>query len=329
MSACAVLFGLQSCANDIEIFTDYQENAVIYGLLDLQSNTQFIKVGKAFLNPNVSAKVVAQVPDSLYFSEIIVKLIEEQTGREIILNKTDSIPKDTGYFQNQSNVLYATNEKLNLSNTYRLYVNNPSTGYTATARTIMVGTPNVNFPVSNNNRFWSTTPELSIQLRFVNGLNAKSQDATFEFWVEEFPDFDTTQKVVKKLTWRFVRNLRNDQTAPGNRASVTPGVGLYEFFLGNVLNGALNPDPAYQRRIIRTDFVLYSASQDLIDYVDASVPTIGIVQKQVEFSNIDNGIGLFTSRNSFRISNIEIDLATILYFSDNRYPQYHRVRMVQ
>lgn len=323
------LIGLQSCANDIEIFTDYQENAVIYGLLDLQSNTQYIKVGKAFLNPNTSAKDVAQISDSLYYEDIIVKLIEEQTGREILLNKIDSIPKDTGYFQNQSNILYATNENLVPANSYRLFVQNPASGYTASARTNIVGTPNVNFPVSNGNKFWSTTPELSIQLRFVNGANAKSQDAFFEFWVEEFPDFDTTQKVVKKLSWRFVTNLRNDQTTPKNRASVTPGVGLYEFFLGNVLNGVLNPDSAYQRRIIRTDFVLYSASQDLIDYVDASVPSIGIVQKQVEFSNIENGIGLFTSRNTFRISNITLDPATILFFSDNRYPKYNRVRLVE
>lgn len=321
------ILGLGSCANDIDIFTDYKEQAVVYGLLDLGQPVQYLKVGRTFLNPNATAAQVAQISDSLYFKNVIVKLIDESNNKEIIFNKVDSIPKDSGFFQNKENILFASAEQLNPTSSYRLFIQNTETGYTATGKTLIVGMPMVTFPVSLNNRFWSVAPDMSIQLRFSNGNNAKQQDAYFEFWVEDFDPSNPSSKELKFLRWRFVRNLKNETTTPGARVNVSQGSGFYEFFLSNIENGVFNPDSNYIRRIVKTDFVLYSASQDLVDYVDAATPGIGIVQKQTEFSNIDNGMGLFSSRSTLRIPNIIIDSASIDFFNSNRFPQYNVVRM--
>jgi hypothetical protein len=328
IASLITLIGFGSCANDIDIFTEYKEQAVIYGLIDLSEPVQYIKVGRTFLNPNATAAQIAQISDSLYFKDVVVKLIEENNGREIILSRVDSIPKDSGYFQNKENILYATAESINPSASYRLFVQNPITGYAASAKTLIVGVPFVSFPVSLNNRYWSVAPELSIQLRFNSGINAKQQDAYFEFWVEEFDVLTPSIKELKHLRWRFVRNLKNETTSPGSKVNVSPGAGFYDFFLANLENGIFKSDSNYVRRIVKTDFVLYSASQDLVDYVEASTPGIGIVQKQTEYSNIENGIGLFSSRSTLRIPNVIIDSVSIAFFNSNRYPQYNKVRMV-
>ncbi|MBX2986026.1 MAG: hypothetical protein LC109_05590 [Bacteroidia bacterium] len=327
-----VTFSQQSCNNEIDVFTEYKEQAVVYGLLDLSQQTQYLKIGRTFLNPNASAHQVAQIKDSLYFEDATVKLVEEQTGREIIFHPTDSIPKDSGFFQNSSNIIYASHDSIFPKYSYRLWIKDNKTGYSATGRTVIVERPVINYPVSNANPFWSVSPKLNINLRFVNGLHAKSQDAFFEFWVAEFPESDTTQTTIKKITWRFASNIVNESGAPylpANCITVVPGVGFFDFFLGNMDNGVFNTDPAIQRRIVRTDFILISASQDLSDYVAASTPSIGIVQKQTDYSNIENGLGLFTSRNTSRVSKITIDPASIEFFNSPTYPKYRVLRMIQ
>jgi hypothetical protein len=309
------------CKNDIDIFTDYKEQAVIYGLIDLGLDVQHIRISRTFLNPNVPAKNVAQIPDSLYFDDLEVKLINEQSGTVIQLNSVDTIPKDTGFFQSQVNILFATDAPIQRGEIYRLEVKNPKTGYFASARTALVDRPIVLFPVSVANPNLTITPDLSIQLRFTNGNNAKSHDAAFEFWIHEFPKSDTTQKKLIRLDWRFAKDIRNESTTPSNRVRITPEINFYDFF-----KASLSEDETVFRRIIRTDFVLYSASQDLTDFVDASRPSIGIVQKQTDYSNIDNAIGVFTSRHTYRQSNISIDDVTIANF--NR-PDYKMLGIIR
>lgn len=332
---CLVLIPLviqQSCKNDIEVFTEYKEQAIVYGLLDLSQETQYLKIQRTFLNPNSTAHEIAQLKDSLYFEDASVKLIEEQTGKEIEFQRIDSIPKDSGFFQNSTNYLYASNVLLDAKYTYRLLIKNNKTGYTATGRTQIVRAPIVNFPVSINNPFFSVSPKLNVNLRFVNGLNAKSQDAYFEFTVAEFPESDTTQTTFKKIQWHFVTNLVNEGGAPympGNRATSVPGIGFYDFFLGNMDNGVFNKDKYVQRRIVRTDFVLISASQDLADFVAASTPSIGIVQKQIDFSNVQNGLGIFSSRYTYRVNKVAIDPAIIGYFNSLDYKKYNVLRFIE
>lgn len=311
-----------SCSNEIDIFTDYKEQAAVYSFLDLGSDVQFIRVGRTFLNPGIPASAVAKEADSIYFRNLIVKLIHEQSGNEFTFQTTDTIPKDTGYFAHVPNLLYANQMQLMQGGTYRLIIQNPETGYTASGRTSIVEAPIVSFPVSPSNPNLSISPFLDIQLRFFNGRNARSHNAVFDFWVEEFPKSDTTQKTVSKLSWRFANNIRNEQLEPNNRVRTTPGINFYEFF-----KNSLPIDTSRFRRIIRTDFILYSASQDLTDFIDASTPSIGIVQKQTDFSNIENGIGIFTSRHTFKVKNIALDPATIAFF--NALPDYKDLQIIR
>ena len=319
---------MQSCRNDIDIFTDKEEQFVIYGLLDISQPVQYIKIGRTFLNPNISAKEIAQIRDSLYFEELIVKLINNQTGEEIFLNKIDSIPKDSGFFQNQVNILYATSEILDNQSVYTLSVTNPKTDLTAIGQTKIVNSPHVSFPISVGHRVMTFDPVYPpIELRCVIGSNAFNHDAHFEFWLEEFSIVDSTQKKVIHLDWKFTSNIKTQKGNP-NISSVTPGLGFYEFFLENYYNGVFNNDTSMRRRIARTDFVLYSASQDLSDFVEASSVGISIIQKQTVYSNIQNGIGLFSSRHTTRISNVKLDELSLHYFNNRYYPKYKVLKIV-
>jgi hypothetical protein len=53
----------------------------------------------------------------------------------------------------------------------------------------------------------------------------------------------------------------------------------------------------------------------LLDYISVNEPSIGIVQKQAEYSNIDGGLGLFASRCTQTIDRVPIHAASISYMA--------------
>ena len=55
-------------------------------------------------------------------------------------------------------------------------------------------------------------------------------------------------------------------------------------------------------------------AQDLKTYIDVNQPFSGIVQERPVFSNIDNGVGLFSSRYTYdEIKGIELTNSTLNY----------------
>jgi hypothetical protein len=62
-----------------------------------------------------------------------------------------------------------------------------------------------------------------------------------------------------------------------------------------------------ERQPIDMGLYLYAGGEDLFTYVEVNQPSIGIVQKKPEFSNIDNGLGIFSSMNIKAFDHVTID----------------------
>ena len=65
------------------------------------------------------------------------------------------------------------------------------------------------------------------------------------------------------------------------------------------------------------DLYLTAGTEDLNTYMQVNEPITGVVQQRPTFTNINNGIGLFTSRYSIIKEGIEIDYDTKKYVRDN------------
>ena len=55
----------------------------------------------------------------------------------------------------------------------------------------------------------------------------------------------------------------------------------------------------------------YAGGESLVDYISVNEPSIGIVQKIADYSNVTGGTGLFGSRCQQGIYNVPIEPATI------------------
>ena len=70
---CSILFLASSCDNTLVVTSPYENIPIIYGTLNPNSDTQYVRIGKAYLGqdgPNGGLNN----PDSLYYSDLIVQL---------------------------------------------------------------------------------------------------------------------------------------------------------------------------------------------------------------------------------------------------------------
>ena len=70
-----LLTSLFACKNDIDINAPYKDVAIVYGFLDQNQGTQYIRIEKLYQNSSTQTTAEgAQYPDSLYFDSLYVKI---------------------------------------------------------------------------------------------------------------------------------------------------------------------------------------------------------------------------------------------------------------
>lgn len=314
MKPCSRIFTLLflpfvflSCSNELEVLAPYEENASVVALLDPNQTWQFIKINKVFTNPDAKATDVAGIADSLYFDTLDTWITEEETGRIIPLTRANIALKDSGVFATSPNYLYVTNENITPNYRYRLNIVLPN-GKRLTALTNLSYTPFVAYPVTPIQRVLTVqnTSTNSFTLQFVTPRNGKIFDAYLNFRYLEINKSDTTQKTEKSVSWRILRSFRS-VSDKGNESVIyrLPGALFFEFVAGNI-----EVDPNVIRRFLPCEFSMIAGNLELDNYIQSSAPSIGIVQKQSEYSNIRDGIGIFASRNTYFLNNITLSEVT-------------------
>jgi hypothetical protein len=101
-------FILLSCDTSLNVNADYKNIPVVFSLLDKNDTIQYVKLNKAFLG-NTSVSEMAQVSDSLNYNEASVRIIKYYNNNVVgtyVFDRTDTIPKDEGYFANDNNIIY-------------------------------------------------------------------------------------------------------------------------------------------------------------------------------------------------------------------------------
>jgi hypothetical protein len=125
-SLLASLVVVNACSSDVELYADYKDVAIIYAMLDHRSDTNYVKITRAFCGTNddpIDASKVALIYDSSnYPGKLDTRIIElrstyggsyESTGREIILDTMTIRNKEEGVFYAPDQMVYYTTEPLN------------------------------------------------------------------------------------------------------------------------------------------------------------------------------------------------------------------------
>ena len=101
---------IAACDNELELVSEYENIPITYGLLNRSDTAQYIRVEKAFVDPAKSALLLAQEPDSLYYEDLVVQLVNRSLNETYTLERVDGnlegYPRDTGIFANSPNWMY-------------------------------------------------------------------------------------------------------------------------------------------------------------------------------------------------------------------------------
>lgn len=309
-------FAFSACETDFEVISDWKEIPIVYGVLDQSQSVQYIKINKAFLG-EVDALEAAQVADSLYFPESMsVRLKSFRfTGNvtpnnynvntevdfvnndllERVTLESEGIEKEEGTFANDPAYVYKYTRELNEEYGYLLEFTTPQ-GNVVKAYTPIVEEFNIIKP-SEDQQFdlEITSNKTDWEVRWNNAENAAIFDITMKFDYYEAPTSNIDDKTFKTIYYTPIRNF-DVVTNSINSNYYSRLISKDAFYA--YLNSVIEEDASLVRVISDIEFIIYGASEEMKNYINANAAQTGINAGQVkpEYSNIDGGIGLFTTR---------------------------------
>lgn len=300
-----------ACANDIELNAPQKEIAVVYGLLSPQDDVHYIRIERAFLESNTSAIELAQRPDQLYFENLNVELLRLRDGKIIPLQEADGtvdgIERDAGIFATTPNILYkVANNQLDLQQgeEYQLVIRQAGQEEAlATATTTIVGDVRLNRPIPGNNKLPLRLEEDELfTVLWAADETASFFDLKMTIHLEEQQADNLLNQ--RSLTWTIAKNIT---AIDGPNRIDFEGIEFYKF-----LANTLADQPVRSRRIQAIDIRIDIGGEALFNYINVGQANTGITSSQIipTFTNIENGLGIFSSRNQLLEEGFAIDAIT-------------------
>ena len=297
-----VLFFI-SCKSDFPVNAEWEEIVVVYGLLDASKDTQYIRINKAYLGEE-DALLLAQNSDSLNFKDSLYVQIHKLGFNDNIIMSipmdTIVIDKEDGLFANDNNIIYraiTSNGFLTDNNRYGLTIRNTNTGNEVSSSTEIIddfsfsgqveGLPRISFynPQPDPNVDSSIVfPGQTILWEEVNNGEIYQLDLKFNY-VED--------NVEKSLTWSQPLQTTDGLDMQSKLESI-------KFF--NFLRQSLTKDDSVERYFVDVELLMTVGTSALNTYIKVNEPVTGISQQKPMFTNINNGLGIFSSRFTYSIS---------------------------
>jgi hypothetical protein len=312
VGAFALSLSFQSCKEDIELIGEYEETAVVYGLLDQADSLHMIKITRAFLGPG-NALEIAQIPDSSYFKSVegtITEVVNGTVLRTFVLRDTIVENKETGgafYAPTQKLYYFATTSAapLRTDATYNLDLDINNGAFEVSGKTTLVSNLTSN-NISNSNqpyRFIDNNDE------YISTSVTTSTGSAYRVHAQidiEYTEWEGSNPTVRHALW----TLGESDVNPPNdsKTFVANGATFY-----SVIKQSCSSNPAVTRRTLNSmTTILTGANSDLVEYMQVNEPSSSLAQSKPSYTNLTatngaNVIGIFSARQTVTIYKPFID----------------------
>lgn len=295
-----------ACSTDIDLYADYKEVPVIYGLLDANADTNYVKISRVFSVEGDAYQTALNPDSSNYRGKLDVRIIEYCNGdslREIILDTITIHNKEFGIFYSPQQKLYYTTEKLNLNGkkdhySYLLKVVLPDR--TLTTKADMVGDNGFgvqSLAVNFSKEYFGAVARQFLFHPATNGAFYQISMA-FTFLEQRSPNEDSVPRTMHWDIGTFSEDYFNYHME--GEAYVFPYrpetfyAELKEFIGGDTAIAGL-------RRYIGDypiEVTISAGGERLRQYIYNNDVSSGFILGDPEFSLIDGGYGVFSSRTT-------------------------------
>jgi hypothetical protein len=322
-----LLTSLISCNDKIDLIGDFQETAVVYGLLDQSDSIHYVRINRAFIGPGNSLEF-ANIPDSNYFDLVDATITETVNGnqtREWILKDTLVENKDTNgvfyapeqklyYFVTRkcnadgSQALHSSSQSdllnsLNENARYKIHISVNGGQFEVDGETDLVKditSPTVD-PVSYRFDYIENDGSYASNSIKANVGNSYIINTALEVAFQEFGSSTN----LKKFKWTLGEG---DVVPNGFKVFTMPGENFY-----NLIKENCTADPSiFKRRIYSIKAIVTGGSEDLYNYIAVSQPNSSIAQNKPTYTNltVSEGarvVGIFSSRYTYSVEKLYIN----------------------
>lgn len=299
--SCLTVF--TSCENEVDVNADWKDVPVVFGLLDPDSLTQYVRVSRVYLGEG-DALAYAQEKDSLYYNsaDIEVKVSEIVNGNETrnwLLDDTATIPKETGIFASPDQIVYyfnvPANQKLNKNATYKLNIKNIKTGNELSGSTLLVEKVSLQTPSSFAQQV-NIIPRQNSFVKWTSSKNGKVYEVVVNFiYREETPG--NAERVRKVVPINFGRFTSADTEGGEELQREIDPLSVYQVLAASIpASTSDNPRIRYADSL---EYIINVGDEDLYTYISVNQPSNTVAQERPQFNNVENGLGLFASRTTF------------------------------
>lgn len=299
-------FVFQSCETDFDVTAPWQDITVVYGLISQNDSVHYIKINKAFLGEG-NALDYAQNPDSAsYGNNLEVTLKETSNGnvlRTFTFDTSSVYNKEPGIFYAPGQLVYKSAFKVPADYSskeliYHLEIRNKSNGKIITSKTPLINnfaieSPRPGQPVIN------FATEGSIQrVKWTSAKNGKRYNVSLRFWFDEVIGV-SRDTIPRYIDWNF-NSIKSSSVQGGEALELqyTPSsfFGICKNLIPYKDGSSVSETEVVSRLVNRVEFLFAVAGDELNTYMEVNEPSSGIVQDKPDYTNIENGIGLFSCR---------------------------------
>ena len=295
---------LASCETDFQVNAENQEVPIVYCVLNNGSTTQYVKLNKSYL---IDKPAFSNPPnqDSVYFDGNIQVVLEEWDNGKVseifIFEPTSEIPKDTGFFPVDNNIIYKTEATIKPEKKYSLSIYLENKEKIVYAETTSMGNLSVIDPLDIPERKVS----LNVGQNYVCSWKPVDNAGIYQVIINfQYMEYEGTDSIQKTMVWpqAFTSPLTNAET-------LSKDISGSRFFY--IVNEKLEVKPGITRKALGVDFVILSGGEEIKFYIESTAPSDGALMEKPIYTNVTNGLGVFSTVSKAEISLLPLGAVTI------------------
>lgn len=309
-----LLLSLTGCDNDLVLTADWQDIPVVYGLIDIDSDTSYVRIERVFFDENGSAFGAAANPDSLYYANIDVRIQNMTTGQSATLQRVEGedfgLDRDPGVFATSPNILYQLIQddlEMTGGDELRLILNRGDNLPTVTADAVVLQPITILGSLAPGVKLdFNTARETSFRWRAPAPDRIFDVNLSIRYVEQEIANPGNIENY--QIDWKVGRNIRRSEGEVGITDVKVLGLAFYQ-----ILRSSIPVKTGFRRYFQGIDLEVQGAGEALENYILISQANTGITSSQEIplYSNLSEGLGIFTTSTSATIENLQLTQQTL------------------
>lgn len=291
---------LFSCSTDVDLYADGEETTIVYGYIDCDADTNYLKITKSFIGD--ATQLAQDYNASNYDYKLNVKIIGKfadhpnTISTEILDTVSVYKPYDPNsmFYSGRNQVMYYTTRKFKEHENYQLVIER-NDGEIIRSNVNTISGSKIRKPVLNISFESDITNQIKWAPNIFKDLAAYYEVVGYFHYKQLNPGETDTVRYTMKWnlgagTGEELYNTSDDQLF----VNYTPST-FYSQLAAN--SNIVNNSPTYVQRFVEGfEIVITATGDELYNYILIQNSNSAI-QDTPDYTNIENGIGILSSRS--------------------------------